>query len=111
MGDDSEPQPDIKLLRPRADFYKSSLPPPHDVLLLIEVADTTLRYDRDVKLPLYARHGIPEVWLVDLENHGLHIFTAPSASSYRECRMLTELGVFAPGALPDCPVDLSGLFL
>lgn len=111
LGEYSEPQPDIALLRPRADFYKSAHPRPEDVLLLIEVADATLTYDRDVKVPLYARHGIPEVWLVDLENKRLHLFTSPSQEGYRECHILAEPGVFAPDALPNCPVDLSGLFL
>jgi Uma2 family endonuclease len=62
----SEPEPDVAVLRPRADFYAGAHPTPADVLLLVEVVDTTLRYDRRVKLPLYARSGIPEVWLVIL---------------------------------------------
>jgi Uma2 family endonuclease len=63
----SEPQPDLALLRPRPDFYGSAHPTPADVLLVSEVADTTLAFDRDVKVPIYARFGIPEVWLVDIE--------------------------------------------
>jgi Uma2 family endonuclease len=62
LNDFSEPQPDIALLRPRPDFYTGS----GDVRLIVEVADSTLKYDRDIKIPLYARHGIPEVWLVDI---------------------------------------------
>jgi len=58
----SEPQPDIMLLKPRTDFYRSAHPHPEDVLLIVEVADTTLAYDRDIKVPLYARHAIPEAW-------------------------------------------------
>ena len=61
LGTESEPQPDVMVLRSREDYYESSHPRPQDVLLLIEVADTSDRYDREVKLPLYARHGIPEV--------------------------------------------------
>ena len=59
----SEPQPDIMLLKPGADFYRSAHPRPEDVLLIIEVADTTLAYDGDIKVPLYARHCISEAWL------------------------------------------------
>ncbi len=64
----NEPEPDIALLCPRADRYQAGEPPsPADILLLIEVASTSLAYDRRIKLPLYARHGVPEVWIVDLD--------------------------------------------
>ncbi len=66
LGERSEPQPDLALLRWRPNFYADADPRPEDVLLIIEVADTSLAYDRDIKVPLYARAGIPEVWLVDL---------------------------------------------
>jgi Uma2 family endonuclease len=66
LGGYSEPQPDLALLRPRADFYTSSHPGPEDVLLAVEVAETSAAVDREVKVPLYARFGVPEVWLVDL---------------------------------------------
>ncbi|MCE2487883.1 MAG: Uma2 family endonuclease [Desulfurellaceae bacterium] len=68
LSEHSEPQPDFAILRLRADFYRTSHPQPSDVLLVIEVADTSIRHDREVKIPLYARHGIPEVWLLDLHN-------------------------------------------
>ncbi|NJN48119.1 MAG: Uma2 family endonuclease, partial [Candidatus Competibacteraceae bacterium] len=66
LDDRSQPQPDVLVLRPREDFYRRAHPRPDDVLLLIEVADTSVRFDREVKIPLYARQGVPEVWLVDL---------------------------------------------
>ncbi|MFZ1425769.1 MAG: Uma2 family endonuclease [Geminicoccaceae bacterium] len=62
----NEPQPDLLLLRPRADFYRTGYPTAADVLLLVEVAGSALAWDRDPKLALYARHGVPEVWIVDL---------------------------------------------
>jgi Uma2 family endonuclease len=62
----SEPQPDLTLLKPRADFYSNSHPTPADVMVIVEVADTTVEYDRNVKLPIYARAGVPEAWLVVL---------------------------------------------
>src|SRR5262245_26426004 len=68
----NEPQPDIVLIRPREGFYGTSHPNPEDVVLLIEVSETTLRFDRTVKLPIYARNGIREVWIVDLKNDVIH---------------------------------------
>ncbi len=107
---DSEPEPDLVLLRPRDDYYTKSHPEPVNVILVVEVADTTLRKDRDIKIPLYAKHGIPEVWLVDLENNLLHVFRAPTADGYREIESLDKPGTIAPRLLPECGVDLSGLF-
>jgi Uma2 family endonuclease len=111
LPEHSEPEPDLALLRPRADFYRSGHPEPNDVFLIVEIADTTLAYDREIKVPLYARHGLRELWLVDVENGRLHVYTSPSKSGYLECRTLTAPGSLAPGALPQCPVDLSRLFL
>jgi Uma2 family endonuclease len=106
----SEPQPDIALLRPRSDYYSKSHPGPEDVLLLIEVAESSLHYDREVKLPLYARYAIPAVWLVDLQNRQLLMFSQPAETGYRA----KEIGdVGHPIALPDLDdlsVDLAGLF-
>lgn len=65
LDDASEPEPDIAILRPRADFYMTAHPGPTDVLQVIEVADTSLAYDLGTKVPLYARHGIPEAWVID----------------------------------------------
>lgn len=110
LGGNSAPQPDVALLRPRQDRYASALPRAEDVLLVVEVADSTLAYDRDVKVPLYARHGVAEAWLIDLQNNRLHLFTSPAAGGYLEIRSLARPGVLAPGALPGCPVDLAGLF-
>ncbi|MEJ7871360.1 MAG: Uma2 family endonuclease, partial [Rubrobacteraceae bacterium] len=82
LPDSSEPEPDVTVLRPRDDFYAAGHPVPEDVLLLIEVSDTSLEYDREVKLPLYARAGIPEVWIVDLVNEKIHTYSQPAARSY-----------------------------
>src|SRR5258705_2051776 len=78
----SEPRPDLAVLRRRSDFYKSALPAPSDILLIIEVSDTTLRYDRDVKVPLYARHVIPEVWPIDLKGRRVHFFPSPAERGF-----------------------------
>ena len=80
LDDMSEPEPDIAILRPRADFYTTAHPGPADVLLVIEVADTSLAYDLGVKVPLYARHGIPEVWVIDATTRQIRVFREPFGS-------------------------------
>ncbi|MDR3417713.1 MAG: Uma2 family endonuclease [Nevskia sp.] len=85
---DNEPQPDIVILQARADGYGESLPAADDVLLLIEVADSSVDSDRQVKVPLYASHGIPEVWLFDLKARRLEIYTKPKGRSYANQRQL-----------------------
>lgn len=82
LSERSLPQPDLALLRPREDFYAAAHPGPSDVLLLVEVADTTLAYDRDVKVPLYAQAGIAEVWVVDLEGRVVWVYREPGAGGY-----------------------------
>ena len=74
LDDLSEPEPDIAILRPRADFYTTSHPGPADVLLVIEVSDTSLAYDLGTKVPLYTRHGIPEVWVIDAATRMTRVF-------------------------------------
>lgn len=106
----SEPQPDLALLAPRADFYRHQHPAPGDVLLLVEVSDSTLRYDLGVKVPLYARHGIPEVWIVDLQHDELHVFGTPQGGQYLDHRIVRKPGVAGVAALPGIEFDLSRLF-
>jgi Uma2 family endonuclease len=110
LGLHSEPQPDIALLCPRADFYRGSHPRPEDVLLVVEVADTTLRYDREIKVPLYARHGIPEVWIVDLQGRALNVFREPATEGYRQVQLIERPTRLAPLLLSDLAIDLAGLF-
>lgn len=83
LDDRSEPQPDVMVLRWRDDFYASAHPTPADVLLLVEVSDTTLEYDRKVKLPLYARAGIAEVWVVNLADERVETYTDPAGGAYQ----------------------------
>ena len=82
LSDYSEPQPDLALLRRRDDFYRERHPRAEDTLLIVEVSATSLRFDRETKLPLYARHGIPEMWLVDLGSRRLSRYRAPLRGSY-----------------------------
>jgi Uma2 family endonuclease len=97
----SEPQPDIALLRRRPDFYTTGKPTPADVYLLIEVSDSTLRYDRDEKVPLYARAGIPELWLLDLQNDRLRVYRDPDNGEYRSVLVVLRGMTVAPFAFPD----------
>jgi Uma2 family endonuclease len=78
----SEPQPDIMLLKPRTDFYSSAHPRPEDILLLVEVSDSTLAYDRGRKLRKYAECEVSEVWIVNLQEKAIEQFRAPAATAY-----------------------------
>jgi len=82
----SEPQPDLVLARPDLDRYRETHPRPEDVLLLVEVADTSLDKDRKVKLPLYAEAGIVEVWIVDVNSNVVEVCRDPSGDEYRDVR-------------------------
>ena len=84
IGDASEPEPDVMLLKPRDDFYTNAHPQPSDVYLLIEVADSSLPIDRKVKLPVYAAAGVPEVWIVNLTDKQIEVFRSPSAERYQQ---------------------------
>ena len=106
----SEPQPDVILLRPRPDFYRSEFATGADTLLVIEVSDSTLRYDRDVKVPLYARHGVPEVWILDLQNDRLLVFGSLVDGAYTQRDSVARPGAVAVAALPGLAVDLKSVF-
>jgi Uma2 family endonuclease len=97
----SQPQPDIALVQPRDDFYAGGHPEPEDVLVLIEVSESSLTYDRDVNLPLYARAGIVEVWLVALLPQVIEVYRAPGESSYDEKRTYRRGQTIAPMHLSD----------
>jgi len=96
----SEPQPDLAVLRPRADDYGQSHPEAKDILLVIEVAETSLGYDREVKIPLYARAGIPEAWLVRLTDRCIEVYRDPAATGYQSMQTF-RTGTLSPLAFPD----------
>jgi Uma2 family endonuclease len=110
LGVYSEPQPDLALLRWRDDFYVKSHPRSGDILLLVEIADTTLDYDRDTKIPLYAQAGVSEVWLIDLKGKRVDIFRQPEDGRYTSQHCARELGRLQVEALPELDFDLSRLF-
>ncbi len=98
----SEPQPDVAILKPRTDDYETGAPGPDDVLLLIEVADTSLDFDRNVKAPLYAQSGIVEYWIVNLPDRIVEVHREPAGAHYAQVRRVgpgeTLDFVMLPGA-------------
>lgn len=109
LGDRSAPEPDLMLLAPRADYYRQAHPVAADVRLLIEVSDTTSDYDRRVKLPLYARHGVVEVWIIDLDHGLVHRCRKPQADAYADIETGAEPWSMVPAALPGVSIDLTGV--
>lgn len=109
LDEHSEPQPDLALLRRRADFYASGHPAPPDVFLLVEVADTSAELDRRVKIPLYARSGIPEAWLIDLQQETLTVYRDPTPEGYRAVQVLHRTDSIAPAAFPDRALAVADL--
>lgn len=109
LPDNSDPEPDVAVLRRREDFYAKSHPTPDDVLLLIEVSDTTLRYDREVKLPLYARAGISEVWIVDLRRQEILTYSRPEGGVYAEVGRIGRGGSLASRTVPGLTLSVGGV--
>ena len=110
LDDFSEPEPDIALVKRRADYYVHSHPQPADVLLLIEVSYSSLRFDRERKLPLYARHGIPEYWIIDVVKPALHMFHTPQGERYLHASTVPRPATASLIALPEANVNLTDLF-
>jgi len=109
LEDHSEPQPDLMLLRPSADDYDRRHPQPEDVFLLIEVSDSTLETDREIKLPVYGRAGIAEVWIVDLVNGTLEVYREPHFAGYANKQILHEGESAAPALFPDAVIEVAKL--
>ncbi len=109
LDDHAEPEPDVMLLKPSRNDYTSRHPRPDDVFLLIEVADTTLEYDREEKLPAYGRAGIGEVWIVNLVEQTVEIHREPHFTGYGEKKVLRAGDQARPHAFPDVAVDVAEL--
>jgi len=105
----SMPQPDVVLVRARADFYSAGKPGPDDVLLLIEVMDTSAETDRRVKLPLYARAGIAETWLLDLQTDCVETFRRPTTTGYGRSATFHRGQRLAPQAFADLVLTVDDL--
>lgn len=97
----SEPEPDVVLLRPRPDFYADAHPTASDVLLAIEVADTSVDYDREVKLPLYTQGGLPEVWLIDLQKSRIEVYARPQGDAYQQRVEVTADATLTSPTIPE----------
>ena len=110
LDETSEPQPDIALLKPRPDFYRNSHPQPEDIFLLIEVADTTIKYDREVKIPLYAEANIPEVWLIDVNQEVIEVYRNPLQGVYQDVQKLVKNQVLSILSFPDVNINVSEIF-
>lgn len=119
LGDFSEPQPDVMVLRPRADDYAGQIPTQSDVLLIVEISDSSLAYDQGTKRALYARHGVVEYWIVDVEGRRIQVHREPTRAGYAQirevgaARVAGEIGGadrIAPLALPDVEVVVGKLF-
>lgn len=106
----SEPEPDLMLLRQRDDFYEAANPTAADVLLLVEIADTSLCYGRNTKIPLYAAHGITEVWLVDIPHRRVEIYRDPGPEGYRQILLPDEGPTIEPLLLSGVSIRLSDLW-
>ena len=110
LPEHSEPEPDLMLLRPRDDFYEHANPTPADTLLVIEIADSSLHYDRDIKVPLYAAHGVPETWLLDLKHRRLEVYRDPEPAGYRQHLRPTPNQTIAPVLLPELRIQVAELW-
>jgi Uma2 family endonuclease len=104
----NEPEPDFMLLRPRADIYRASHPGAADVLLLVEVSDSSLAYDRGRKLALYAQFGVAEVWIVDLAGAAVEVYRQPKDGAYTLTERRTG-GSLTPDRVPSVAIDIAAL--
>ena len=109
LDDLSEPQPDFSVLKPRADDYRRATPRPHEVLLIVEVANTSLAYDRAVKRSLYAYHGIPEYWIVNVAAGEVEVCRQPSGDNYASITRVGRNGTLAPELLPGVAIPVTSL--
>ncbi|MEZ2237693.1 Uma2 family endonuclease [Microcoleus sp.] len=107
LTEKTEPQPDVVLLQPRADYYATAHPVPSEVLLLVEVADSTVDNDRNIKVPIYARSGIQEVWLWDLEVNCLEVYRNPTANGYTSIQKIERGEMVSPLAFPEFEVSVN----
>ena len=105
----NEPQPDVAILKRRDDFYRSGLAGPDDVILLIEVSDTSLRYDRRIKLALYARFGIPEFWIANIRARSIEVYTDPVNGEYTSLQTFRRGQTITPTAFPDVVLPVSDI--
>jgi Uma2 family endonuclease len=100
LNDYTEPEPDLVVLKPRPDFYRGKKARAEDALLVLEVSDTTLRYDQTIKVPRYAAASIPEVWIENLETDDLLVYRNPTGQTYSAVLRLHGSDAVSPVAFP-----------
>ena len=105
----TEPQPDLQLLAPRDDFYAAAHPSQYEALLVVEVADTSLRFDRDEKAAIYARRGVGELWIIDVTGERILVRRGPAADGYGESLTVRRGDSLSPEAFPDIVVSTDDL--
>jgi Uma2 family endonuclease len=109
LNEYDEPQPDLYLLRPKEDFYTSRHAGPAEILLIIEVADTSLDYDCTTKMRLYAETGVPEYWISDLQHDCIIAYSDAEGATYRTVRKVERGEKLSPQLLPDCSIPVDAL--
>jgi Uma2 family endonuclease len=110
ITDYTEPQPDIAVLRPQEDFYAYALPLPENVLLVVEVAETSIEYDRKEKIPRYAQMRIPEVWLIDVERETVTQYTQPDGTCYGSELTLARGQMLVSDTMSNLRLSVDGIF-
>jgi len=110
LGEYSVPQPDLMLLKPRDDYYSAQIPTASDVLLLVEISDSSLAFDQGAKRALYARHGVSEYWVVDVMGRRVYVYSEPAADAYSRALACTDDDVVSPQRLPACQMTVGTLF-
>ncbi len=110
LRNNSEPQPDLAILKWRDDFYTDALPTPKDILLIIEVADSTIAYDRNVKMPLYAANGVPEMWIFDVNQQIIEGYSQPSSSGYKRSQRYEQGDALSINDFPEVIFNWEDLF-
>ena len=111
LGLRAEPDPDLVIVKRREDGYRTEHPQPADVLLLIEVADSSLVYDRQTKAPMYARAGIPELWIVNLIDRAIEVYRDPSPVGYQTVTVARRGEDLQPLAFPDVSIAVSDVLI
>lgn len=109
LSEYTEPQPDVTLLHRRADYYAAHAPAPEDIFLVVEIADTSLAYDRQVKMRLYAQSSIAEYWVIDLKAETVTVHREPGPDGYGITQVVRRGEQIAPTAFPDRPVTVDSM--